>query len=257
MDTDVDFNVMLTLMDDAFKDFEAFVPKPKLVDIPIGTVFRYQERSVYQALIQKLARVQSALRAAYILLQKGFVQEQAMLHRVIDETNEDILFLVFAITNDKITDLHKRYLDAFWEEEFDNVDAINSTQKRDMVPRKKIRAYLAKIGAPQLDQNSGVEVYRTLSKAYSGFIHGASPQIMELYCGNPLRYHTKGMLDTPRIANYTHDLWNYMYRSLISHIFFAKAIGATSHVNTLIKCKEALEKSAGKECYSTLNKGLL
>ena len=33
------------------------------------------------------------------------------------------------------------------------------------------------------------------------------------------------------------------------HIFFAKAIGATDHVDTLIKCKEALERSAGREYY--------
>jgi hypothetical protein len=247
MDTAVDFNVMLELMDDAFTDFETAVPKPKLVNLPVGSVFRYQEKNVYQALVQKLARVQSALRAAYILLQKGFVQEQAMLQRAIDETNEDILFLVFAITNDRITELHKRYLDAFWEEEFDNADAMSSKQKRDVVPRKRIRAYLANIAGAPLDPSRGVELSRTISKAYSGFIHGASPHIMDLYGGNPPRYHTRGMLGAPRVAAHTEDLWSYMYRSLLSHIFVAKAFGAASHVDTLVKCKEALEKSAGRE----------
>jgi len=54
-----------------------------------------------------------------LLLSHGFVQEQAVLQRTIDETNEDIDFLVYAVTNDTVTELHERFLEAFWEEEID------------------------------------------------------------------------------------------------------------------------------------------
>ena len=106
-----DFEEMLDLMDRTFQDFENAMPsKPAFVRLPFGMAFRFQEKDIYQAMIQKLARVQSAVRAARLLLRNGYVQEQAILHRTIDETNEDIMFLVYAVTNDTITDLHERFL---------------------------------------------------------------------------------------------------------------------------------------------------
>ena len=60
-------------------------------------------------------------------------------------------------------------------------------------------------------------------------------------------FHTKGMLGTPRIEEYKHDLWNYMYRSFLSHIFVAKALGAAKHVEILTKYKEQFESNASKQ----------
>lgn len=241
-----DFELMLDLMDRSFRDFENGMPaKPVFERMSFGMAFRYREKDIYQAIIQKLARVQSAVRAAYVLLKNGYCQEQAILHRVIDETNEDIIFLVLAVTNDSITDLHKRYLEAFWEEEIDESGTmINSKQNRPMIPRKKIRAYIAKIEGNILDPSRNIELSRTLSKAYSGFVHGASPQIMDMYGGSPPHFHTKGLRGTPRMQEYTDDLWNYMYRSFLSHILVAKAFGAEEHIKFLNEYKLRFENDA-------------
>jgi hypothetical protein len=244
-----DFDAMLRLMELTFHDFEAAIPNnPKLVKKPYGEVYRFVEKDIYQALIQKLARAQSAVRAARILLDHGFVQEQAALHRIIDETNEDILFLVYAVTNDEVTGLHKRYLDAFWEEEFDESgDPMAASQNRPMILRKKIRAYIANVEGAPMDPSRGIELGRTISKAYSGFVHGASPHIMDCYGGDPPHFQIKGMFGTPRIEEHTDDLWNYMYRTLASHIFVAKALGAKKHVEALMSHLRRFEKNAGKE----------
>jgi hypothetical protein len=55
-------------------------------------VFRYAERSIHQAIVQKLARVISTLKSAHILMLNGFVQEQAALQRILGELHEDIFF---------------------------------------------------------------------------------------------------------------------------------------------------------------------
>jgi hypothetical protein len=241
-----DFDLMLDLMDRTFRDLENAMPtRPVRVQLPFGKAFRFQEKDIHQALIQKLARVQSAVRAAYILLKNGFLQEQAILHRVIDETNEDILFLVFALIKNTVTDLHRRYLDAFWEEEIDESgNMINSKQKRPMIPRKKIRAYLASVNDVFVDQNTSIELSRTISKTYSGFVHGASPHIMDMYGGEPPHFHITGMLGTPRLQEHADDLWNYMYRTFLSHILVAKAFGEERHVATLIQYKRKFERNA-------------
>lgn len=235
-------------MEICLKEFGQSVPQPEFVELSYGPAFRYTDKNIYQAMIQKLARVQSAVRAAQVLLENGFVQEQAILHRVIDETNEDIMFLALAVTNGTITDLHERFLEAFWEEEIDESgNIIDSPQKRPMIPRQKIRAYLAKVEGVELDENRGIEIYRTISKAYSGFVHGASPQIMDMYGGNPPHFHANGMLGTPRMAEHSDDLWNYMYRSFISHMAVAKAFGAEKQLEVMYEWKTTFEMNEGKD----------
>ena len=175
MNWSTDFDEMLDLMDRVFRDLEQLMPnKPRLERLPSGMAFRFKETDIRQAMILKLAHVQSSVRAAKLLLDNGFVQEQAILQRIIDEVNEDITFLFLAVANHEITDLHKKFLDAFWEEE------IDSQQKRPML-RRQIREYLERksMGA------GFAESSKTLRNVYSGFVHGAYPQIMNMYGGNP------------------------------------------------------------------------
>lgn len=241
------YDEMLDIMHSAFRDFEIAVPAPVRVEKEDGWAPRYRDQNPLQAIIQKLALVQSGLRAANILLRSGHVYEQAMLARVVDEANEDIVFLVLALTEDSLTLLHERYLAAFWQEEFsDYSDLLNSAVKREMVPRKKIRAYIARVGGQENNPSKHVTVTTVISKMLSGYVHGASPHLMELYGGQPAYFHTKGMLRTPRIKEHTDDLWNYMYRGFLSHIFAAKAFGSQDHVDMLVEHKKRFEVLAGK-----------
>ena len=40
---------------------------------------------------------------------------------------------------------------------------------------------------------------------YSGYVHAASPHIMEMYGGNPARFHVRGMHGTPRQDEHRDD----------------------------------------------------
>ncbi|MFI5398364.1 MAG: hypothetical protein ACHQ9S_22740 [Candidatus Binatia bacterium] len=240
----------LRVLEAALETLEQRVPKPQRKAFKDGFVFRYVEQSAQQALIQKLARVVSGLHAAQILLERGFVQEQAALQRMLDEFEEDITFLVYALTVDELSGLHREYLSAFYEEEFGNPDdPIGSTQKRPMVLRRKIRAYIARVearlGGAELNPSRGIELSRTLSKTYSGFVHAASPQIMDMYQGCPARFHVSGMLGTPRIEEHRADLWNYFYRGILSFIFAAKAFGGEALVASLIRYGDEFERRSG------------
>ena len=53
------------------------------------------------------------------------------------------------------------------------------------------------------------------------------------------------MLGTPRMEEHADDLWNYVYRSFISHIAVGKAIGAEKHVGILTKHLDEIERSVG------------
>ena len=217
----------LTYMETSHTILAGRVQAPKVVRIGKDElVFRYADKGIHEALIQKLARVVSGLHAARLLAKRGFCQEQAALQRTIDKLNEDVLFLAHGVISGKPTDLHREYLAAFYQEEFDNPDsAIDSTQRRPMVPRKKIRAYISRVAGPQLDASSTVEAMRTVQKAYSGYVHGASPHIMEMYLGRPPRWHLRGMLETHCADDHRSDLWNVFYRGIVSFAYTAKAFG--------------------------------
>jgi hypothetical protein len=87
----------------------------------------------------------------------------------------------------------------------------------------------------------------TLSKTYSGFVHGASPHIMDMCGGEPPRFHLAGVRGTIRINEYADDAWNYFYRSFISVIAVAKAFGDESLANALEKEKLGFERKSGKD----------
>ena len=230
----------------AFESFEKRVPAPQRVPYKDGFVFRYAERTVHQALVQKLARLVSGLRAARVLLKSGFFQEQAALQRMLDEFREDLIFLSLGVVRGESTDLHRQYLDAFYEEEFDDEDPLKATQRRPMVSRQRIRAYIANIDGAELDRSTATELLRTLNKAYSGYVHGASPQIMEMYGGNPARFHTAGMLGTSLEAAHRDDLWNHFYRGIIACGFVATAFGDGVLLDRLRQYRDEFERLSNR-----------
>jgi len=232
-------------MESTLVALEKRVAPPQRVLYKDSFHFRYAERTVQQAVVQKLARLLSGLHAARVLLEHGFFQEQAALHRMLDEFREDIMFLSLGVARQEMTDLHRQYLDAFYEEELDNDNPLKATQHRPMISRKRIRAYLSRIEGPNLDRSTRIEVSRTLSKAYSGFVHGASPQIMEMYGGNPARFHVTGMLGTPREGELRRDLWNYFYRGILAFGFTAMAFGDRALLERILQYRHEFEQRSG------------
>jgi len=233
-----------------FPELEKQVPAPAKVPLLDHFVFRYQEKTIEQALIQKLARVVTGLHSARILLNSGFLQEQIAIHRILDDFQQDITFLFHARFENKITELHQRYLDAFYEEEFDVPEnPVASAQKRPSIPRKNIHAYIARkdaeIGVSNPSRRK--ELMRTLSKAYSGFVHGASPQIMNMYGGFPPRFHVSGMLGTPHEHEHREDLWNYFYRGLFSFNEVALVLNVRNLAENIHSYTVAFAKKAGKD----------
>lgn len=216
----------LTFLEQVVNILAAAVPQPKLVEIEKLRAFRYEEQTIHQAIVQKLARMVSTLAATRLLFNNDFVQEQASLQRILDEITEDIQFLAFGILNkDQKSKLHCQYLDAFYQEEFDAETAIESSQKRPMIPRKKIQAYLARTSFSPFDPSGGQELLRTVSKTYSGYIHAASPQLMDMYGGEPKRFHMRGMKGTLIYDDSEWDLWSYFYRGICACALSAKAFG--------------------------------
>jgi hypothetical protein len=183
-------------------------------------------------------------------MEAGFVQEQAALQRVLDEITEDISFLSSSVIFGETTSLHKAYLDAFFQEEFDPKGEVASSIERAMVPRKKIRAYIDRVSSGAKGSSKHLDASRTVSKAYSGYVHAASPQIMDMYGGNPPRFHMRGMQGTERHAEHKADLWNYFYRGIVAFAVSAKAFGDEELFSSIRDFSEEFARLTGKDYQS-------
>ncbi|MCI5168191.1 MAG: hypothetical protein D3903_19415 [Candidatus Electrothrix sp. GM3_4] len=150
---------------------------------------------------------------------------------------------------DDVTDRHQKYLEAFFEEEFDKPEnPVDSTQKRPMIPRQKIRAYIARMEEKAgMDRHHGCALSQTQSKAYSGYVHAASPQVMEMYGGDPPHFHVTGMRNTPWFIDHKDDLWNYFYRGLCAFSYAAKAFGDDKMFNKIFEYSTQFAKANDKE----------
>jgi hypothetical protein len=212
------FAPILEILEGAFRRLESQVPAPRRKPWEDSFVFRYAERTVHQAIVQKLARTISGLHAINALLERGLFQEQGMIQRALDELGEDIAFLSFGVMSGELSSLHKEYLDCFYAEEFgDPSNIMGSHRSRGMVKREKIRAYVN-----QTDPRANV-ASKIITKAYSGFVHAASAHIMDMCGGMPPRFDVSGEFRSLRRREFSDDAMNYFYRALLGMAFAAKA----------------------------------
>lgn len=62
---------------------------------------------------------------------------------MLDEFREDVIFLSLAVIYNDKTDLPVRYLEAFYQEEFDKPnDPVGSTQDRPTIPPRRFKPTL-------------------------------------------------------------------------------------------------------------------
>lgn len=225
----------LKIMGNSFEILSQNVPQPTQLLVGDMYFLRYKEKTIHQAMILKLARIITGLQAIVLLNENGFLQEQAALQRTLDEFDEDILFLSLGVIYSDITDRHKRYLEYFYEEEikYEN-NEVKHNKQRATVPRKKIRAFINKYTEIDNRQNLRSDPSAEISKVYSGFIHGASPQIMDLYYGTPGKFQLFDRMSSPYLNDHTEDMFNNYYRGCLSFAFSAKAFGYEKMFNDLL-----------------------
>jgi hypothetical protein len=187
----------LAALEAAHRELASKVPPPHVVDVSGTVAFRCLEKSPQQAIVLKTAASISRLRASLLLLEAGFLLEQGAMHRMIDELNDDVWFLALALIRENWTPHHDQLMSSFFAEEFtDAADIVSTRKARNLVSRRKVRAYIANAGGIP-DPHRDISVSETLGGMYSGFVHAAAQHILTIYGGAPPRFHLAGMLGTP------------------------------------------------------------
>lgn len=214
-----------------FRQLETIPPPPALLQAgPQGWAPRYADKSIDQALVAKLARSISILTAMRLLVESSFVHEQGILQRVLDEADDDVLFLALGKQNG-LNRLHRQYLEVFWREEFEGSADPNEYKMRQMPKRYEIRKYLS--SQTGLESNS---VGRMIHGVFSGFVHGASTPIFDLLDSQTFKFRLAGVTDAGDRLGYVLNAANYPYRVLMSGVIVARALGSADVSAALYEC---------------------
>ncbi len=212
-------------MDRTHTELVSAVPRPTSVSVKGRQTFRFGEQTAETLVVAKLARIASGLRAALLLAEAGLFQEQSSLCRLVDEYQEDVAFFALGMAEGKLTRLHSEYLEAFFAEQTSAKDPRTDWVKgRNLVPRKKIRAYLANHDLTPPNPSDHIAVSGLIANTLSGFVHAAADQVMEMYDPCSGRFLTDGHSGTEIGASYEIDLENYFVRGLYAFAFGAAAL---------------------------------
>jgi hypothetical protein len=195
----------------------------------VGPYRQFRHESLTESLACYLKGVKSisTLNSCLVLLRHGYTQEIGALCRMVDDFCNEIFFLLKPQGEDgNFSDDQILFLESFFQEELDQPgDPLASAQKRATVPARKIHATFAKLASTELNSSDAQELLRTIQQAFSGYVHGAYPHIMEMYGGNPPQFHMTGMLGTPRIDEWRRQLVGYVYRVSMASVFVARKLG--------------------------------
>lgn len=237
------FRETIKTCDRTFRTLEAQIPAPIPVPYANDFVFRYEEHTPKIVTVQKLSRISTGLKASMALLHLGLYQELGAISRMLDEFGEDVRFMCDAIRNQNTSDVQRQFIEEFFQEEFDSDNPLASTQKRNRVPRRKIQAALAKLSEEDLNQSDAQEMIRTLTNTFSGYVHGSSVHILDMYGGNPPHYHLSGMRGTRHEKIFEDHMWYCFQRSLCAFFDAAGAFGLNDLAQSL---RQFIEQHYGK-----------
>ena len=215
-------------LEELYHQMERQMTPPVFINDGIYPRFRHETLSDSLACYLKGIKLISTLNASIVLLRKGYVQEFGALCRMMDDYCNEIFFLLIPQDGASFSKDQIRFLEDFFKEELDKPEnPLLSEQKRDNVPVRKIHATFGKVAKDEVNPFDAQELMRTLHQAFSGYVHGSYPHIMEMCGGNPPRFHMSGMLGTPRITEWKSQLVIYGHRVIMVTILVARKLGLT------------------------------
>lgn len=229
-ETDEHLKATLARLEHAYRALEGTFGTPLPQEITTsrgsGVVFRYRQQSDTLLCFLKGVKLISTLNGALVLLAQGYVQEISALIRIADDCSSDILFMLLPANGDKPSQDQDRFFEEFYQEEFDDpARPLGANNKRDVVPRKSVFSAFARLVQAHLNPSDAQSAMATIHKAFSGFVHGAYPHIMELYGGQPPKYHMSGMAGTPKEAEARKQLIAEIYRAIMVSELVSRKLG--------------------------------
>ena len=248
-ETELTFQQALDQMDRTIKDLLKTVPRPQAQTLGEVVVHRFSEGEARHALIMKLVQLTSNLRAGRLLIDHGFTYEWAMTRRLLYETMEDLMFLLGEGWVDSRNNLHERFLEGFYTEDFDTNSKAQRKRSR-FVNRDEIAAFVSKVGEATAPEEAAGETslktsIRTMHRFGSGYIHGRAASIMRLYDAETNEFQTNGVNSEEDLGWALKGFWLVVYMSIACFAAVRGRWWRTEYRDDALRFAENFRETAG------------
>lgn len=166
--------------------------------------FRYTKPGWRHFCLLKAVRAVSGLNACVRLCSGGYTQEIAVLIRTIAECTTHIDYIVAGLKGEDLAAAQQEYVDAYFADfKRDSVDDFG----RPHVPQGKVHKVVGAHTDQMVQQLNSEGIFgkvdsaKLLSNVYlthSNYVHSRYPEVMDLFGGEPPRFHLRGMAGTPK-----------------------------------------------------------
>lgn len=92
------------------------------------------------------------------------------------------------------------------------------------------------------------EILRTIHSSNSGYVHGAAPHIMDMFGGEPPRFHVTWVRDLYRRGMHSYNFWNYVYRGILATGHVALALGTREKCTRALALRDSFERQTNRSC---------
>jgi hypothetical protein len=216
---------ILSEVEEIYSEIGSRIQKPVQIMQKNKAKYRYKYHSVELICYLKGLKVISNLNAILNLHENGYFYEVGILCRSVFDSVNEIYFILGPNDGDKYSTEQMNFARDFFQEEFEDYDKpLSSNKKRRNVAVKKIYAEISANNKNILNQSDFQEILRVKHRAFSGYVHGAYPHIMEMYNDKFGRFHLSGMLVPERIEEWNEQIKSEIYCSVIALIFVSNKL---------------------------------
>lgn len=165
--------------------------------VPTNTSFRwkFREDTALVLLVAKAVRMASAVRAAMMLADAGFVTECACLLRIVGDLGVEVTAVSEGELRGERTKAQQDFVDQFFARPTLQSFLPGPPPRKDFVGRDdlmKAHVRLAEAAGQGEDKEVVRDLIRALSWGYDGYVHGDYSSAMELYHGGRDEFMLKG-----------------------------------------------------------------
>jgi len=225
-------------LENVIRIFEQELEKPELVH----GAFVYKSPTVKHVCLLKGVGIVSGLNALLVLFQAGYVTEMGVLIRTIGDCINDIYFLLEHFPD--MTPEVEKYISNFFSEDIGDLAIVQDQEKKThRTKARKIYASRARLLSEHINFSVGREMVYKIYSVYSGYVHAAYPNIMEMYGGRPPRkFHLRGMKGTSRIKDWEEILIAFVRSATLVFGYMAEKYDKTDLVQEIRKILDWFER---------------
>lgn len=165
-----------------------------------GFRWAFREETERALVIGKSVRMISGIRAAFILVDLGYVTECGTLLRTVSDFSSEITSITEGVRSGNPTTAQKQFLEQYFTPIPEDPDEYDALKKEEFVTRDKLLSAHYRL-AEEMQKTTTKDsvnpdrvrkVIRYLAHMYDKYVHGAYITAMELYNGETWRFMVSG-----------------------------------------------------------------